>query len=79
MEETISLKEIFGTLRKHLATIIISMFAGFLRSYISRMGAMRSALLGQLSFYLCTTNDLYQLNRVNCIYARMRRMKWIDN
>ncbi|HAQ0762578.1 TPA: tyrosine protein kinase [Enterococcus faecium] len=28
MEETISLKEIFGTLRKHLATIIISMFAG---------------------------------------------------
>ena len=28
MEETISLKEIFETLRKHLATIIISMFAG---------------------------------------------------
>ena len=28
MEETISLKEIFETLRKHLVTIIISMFAG---------------------------------------------------
>ena len=28
MEETISLKEIYETLRKHLITIIISMFAG---------------------------------------------------
>ncbi|HBM6132371.1 TPA: tyrosine protein kinase, partial [Enterococcus faecium] len=28
MEETISLKEIFETLRKHLVIIIISMFAG---------------------------------------------------
>ena len=28
MEETISLKEIFETLRKHLVTILISMFAG---------------------------------------------------
>lgn len=28
MEETISLKEIFETLRKHLVTISISMFAG---------------------------------------------------
>ncbi|MCH3669566.1 Wzz/FepE/Etk N-terminal domain-containing protein, partial [Enterococcus faecium] len=28
MEETINLEEIFETLRKHLVTIIISMFAG---------------------------------------------------
>lgn len=34
-EETISLKEIFEILRKHLASIIISMFAGLALAGIS--------------------------------------------
>jgi len=41
MEETISLKEIFDILRKHLATILISTFAGL-------------ALAGIVTFFVMT-------------------------
>ncbi|KAF1303532.1 MULTISPECIES: YveK family protein [Enterococcus] len=41
MEETISLKEIFGILKKHIAAIIISMFAGL-------------ALAGAVTFFVIT-------------------------
>ena len=53
MEETISLKEIFEILRKHITTILISMFVGL-------------ALAGVATFFVITPKYSSQAQRYDC-------------